>query len=742
MTEIGKKHSFYELIVKDDYKIEIPIIQRDYAQGRDSATEIRIHFLKTLRRHLKKNSAIDLDFVYGSIESSSKSKTKFIPLDGQQRLTTLFLLHWYLSLKDEKFEEFAALLKNKQDSNFTYETRVSSREFCTALVSNVVKLPNSRKDPLSSVIRDSPWYYLIWDNDPTVIAMLNMLDSIHYYYFESESYYEKLTNLENPIITFQFIELKDFGLTDTLYIKMNARGKPLTDFENFKAKFEQILDLHDKDNSVKLKDSFSIKMDTVWTDLFWKYKDSNFNFDKQLMNLFRTLLMGQYALKSDCKIKTLQQLFDKRVKWNFYAFEQLKCFDEKSLKTTIAQMDLLADQDHNFASHLSSDAILNEKELFEKAINLTESLNITEALQFYALYQYIVFNESAAGLEEWMRVIRNLTEGTRFDEVNEYETSIKAITELLKYSSNILQHISAKKNAIRSFSTTQVEEERLKAALILRDIKWDTAIKTIENHKYLKGQIGFLLKFSGVTDNFAATADWDADNTFFNSFVSYSKKFELLFHANGLRKFENFQFERALLSKGDYTLNKGKNWSFLINGFERDISWKRLLRDDSTQRTVLKLLMDDIFDYENLGTSLQTIIESANVTDWRQYFISYPDIINQCGFNKFIRYEDGEDILLLEKLQTNGTHREYYTYALYCELKRRGNTASYVTASGVEYTKYISSINKKKIELTYNFFKSKAYCVEWEDAEEPRLHFDNMQEVIQLLIDNNIIPGD
>ena len=39
---------------------------------------------------------IELDFVYGSIIIDT-----FQPLDGQQRLTTLFLFHWYFALKEE-----------------------------------------------------------------------------------------------------------------------------------------------------------------------------------------------------------------------------------------------------------------------------------------------------------------------------------------------------------------------------------------------------------------------------------------------------------------------------------------------------------------------------------------------------------------------------------------------------------------------------------------------------------------
>src|SRR5690606_29986348 len=55
------------------------------------------------------------------------------------------------------------------------------------------------------------------------------------------------------------------------YIKMNARGKPLSDFENFKASFENVISSH---NSYKF---FIEKIDGIWLDAFWKFTIESFN---------------------------------------------------------------------------------------------------------------------------------------------------------------------------------------------------------------------------------------------------------------------------------------------------------------------------------------------------------------------------------------------------------------------------------------------------------------------------------
>lgn len=77
-------------------KIIIPIIQRDYAQGRNTATikRVRKNFLNALFNAVTEKP-ITLDFIYGDLNEQGI----LTPLDGQQRLTTLFLLYWYAAKK-------------------------------------------------------------------------------------------------------------------------------------------------------------------------------------------------------------------------------------------------------------------------------------------------------------------------------------------------------------------------------------------------------------------------------------------------------------------------------------------------------------------------------------------------------------------------------------------------------------------------------------------------------------------
>src|ERR1035437_6748483 len=161
------KYTFWNLL--NEYSIEIPIIQRDYAQGRYSQkiNEIRKNLLDNLYSAINNNKNLDFDFIYGNVVGN-----KFIPLDGQQRLTTLFLLHWYLALKEGELNDFKDVL-----IKFSYETRTSSREFCNDLVTQ--KITWNTNDSLSEAIKNSSWFFLSWEKDLTIKSMLVMLDDIH-----------------------------------------------------------------------------------------------------------------------------------------------------------------------------------------------------------------------------------------------------------------------------------------------------------------------------------------------------------------------------------------------------------------------------------------------------------------------------------------------------------------------------------------------------------------------------------
>lgn len=704
----SRKLTFLELI--KEYKIEIPIIQRDYAQGREEKSELRDDFLNTLSS-IVDNKKVELDFVYGSVKNGV-----FQPLDGQQRLTTLFLMHWFIALKENKLDEFKNLL-----IKFTYETRVSSREFCYELINKGI-IYNKDKS-VSQQIKDSSWFFHSWERDPTIKSMLTMLDSIEKKFKEYEiEVWEKLNN-----ISFYYIELQNFGLSDDLYIKMNARGKPLTDFENFKAKFEQFIRKNNWETDIELAETFSYQIDTKWADLFWHFRNEKNVFDDQISNFFRTMAIINYAIKANEKEdfrRCFASIKDKE-KISFKEYLDLECFDEDYFNTLKSVLNKLSGREglKKFTSD-KSNIYINEQEIFQGAID--NKLGYAELLKLYAFYKYLVDKENidAENLENWLRIVRNIVEAHRlyYDNANIFADSLLFINAIFSRVNDILEYFKENINPqTKGFPKLIIEEEKLKARLIVQSNDWKQAIIEIENHSYFNGQIGFLL-------------DWCKDEKGklnIDKFREYVAKAKVIFEPKGLSKqFDNNLFERALLATGDYLLKKGSNLSFLVDN-DRDISWKRLLRDNNEKRSILKELFDKV-EIDTLEDDLKRIVdEFVDKDDWRYYFIKYPEIISACGKNRFIRYNNEKDILLLGSTKVYGYHKEYYTYSLYVELENRyKNKISYKDQKSIESSKYFE-IDGKQIT-----FDGNSYIYTENSDWEKGFRFSKREEIIEIIEKN------
>lgn len=741
---MGEKVSFYKLVSEKNYTIEIPIIQRDYAQGRNSASEIRSQFLYALKNYLSGDKSVELDFIYGSVIKNGVN-TLFIPLDGQQRLTTLFLLHWYLSLKENRLAEFRAVMLNNSKAKFSYETRTTSRDFCNALISNDIQFSDLEKYSVREVITDSNWFFLSWEKDPTILSMLVMLDEIHSTFCDTQGFYDKLIRNENPIICFQFIELENFGLTDSLYVKMNSRGKELTEFENFKAKFEQYLEKADVENKTNFRIDFSKKIDTNWTDLFWTYRNKETNlFDDKLMNFMRAMVVNNYALIETVPKEfedNIEELINKKI--NFRRYETIKCLDKQCLEDIICTLDYLNNGSNKVKTYLSSENLYHEEAQFIKVIK--DDLSYSDRVLFFSFYKYLIVNNgNTNGLYDWLRIIRNLSVNTIYNGTDEFVKSIKAVTQLLPHSPNIVNHFSIPHFKLDGFAQIQVLEERIKAKLLTKNNDWREVIVKYEEHEYFVGQIDFILSFSGIKDYYIKNnnLDWgtNTDSYYFQLFNEYAENSAFMFNRDGLNinEFDNYLWQRALLSKGDYLLKSKRNKSFLVN-HHRDISWKRYLRDDSPQRDFLKLLLYDI-SIQSAKKDLETIISNDVSLDWRKYFIHRPEVFYALGKEgRFIRWESENDILLLEKRQTNGTHTEYYSYALYTKLQKLGNKVWYTESNSIDHLKCISKINGKNVEISYGYCSGQGWRFKCLIPENNYEYFETEDEVIAYLIQNGIV---
>ena len=698
MSELDRPINLKQLL-KQHQQIQIPIIQRDYAQGRTIEQEIRNDFLDALYNALMlpvghELLPLNLDFVYGSVEDDEESR--FLPLDGQQRLTTLFLLHWYLSWKEGYQEEFKKifLIENTPYSKFSYRIRRSSKEFFDAMVKYSPSMSVEKIDFVTNLIKDQPWYFLNWRLDATVQSSLTMLDAIHERFRDSDGqFFCRLVDEDQPVITFQLLNLKNFDLNDDLYIKMNARGIPLTSFETFKARYGKFLaseyqgELRNLDSrTVPVSEYFARRMDTKWADFFWSHRNSKTNlYDDAVMNLIRAIALITRNANSDSYIKDLNTLRNNRIKSTYSEFDGNKWLDRRLTDTLFLLLETWsANENGDFSSQLPNLRYFDEGGVFKKAVSDPTNLRFVEIIQFTAYVFYLqkhTTNIHSREFQEWMRVVFNLSNNTVYDRPSDIQRSIISLGNIVKnLGSNFgetLRYFADSNKQVTGFNEQQIAEEKLKAKLMLKDNRWRDLILAAEGHDYFRGQIEFLLEFCGVFDKWQNSEDVDWENAvhsiFQEKFQTYLRKAILMFDSGGLINKGEYRWERALLSFGDYLLRWLRNYSFLTNSPTEPASWKRLLRGGrasderaSKSRNYLLQLLNCLDENENISNQLDNIISKAqNLQPLQQEIVRTPEAIEYCK-NRSIRIDNDKGIIyLLKTTQMNGKHAELFTYCLF-----------------------------------------------------------------------------
>lgn len=387
----------------------------------------------------------------------------------------------------------------------------------------------------------------------------------------------------------------------------------------------------------------------------------------------------------------------------------------------------------------------------EKADNKS-GISYSTRIQADAYLGFIIQNNSLIStpdvfkekLIDWMRVVMTLSRETNYNGGDDYVRAIsKGVRKMLPESGDILTYLD--KLTDRSghgFDGDCFDEECLKAKLILRSPEWEKLVIAAEDNKYFNGQIGFLFEISGIDKQFknACVDKWDAatDQEYRSLFEKYFNIFSSIFgeftiagkndkYVGINRNIANV-LRRALLCKGDYTLFHSSNSSFLIDN-DRDISWKRLLRIQSNEKNgtyqnrrkmFFSLIKDPLFDQNDIADSLQKICDRdvAGITDWRKYFITVPEIMDSLhkytdgrASERYVRFE-GKYIFLMGSTRLYGWNEEYYSYALYCLLKKLPNASvKYNQAKGWEdvdcHIELTSSTNAGKWKIKYLRAKDK-----------------------------------
>ena len=681
-------------------KIIIPSIQRDYVQPLEKS--IIIGFIEILVNAYADGNNKDLNYLYGI----NNDEGDFIPIDGQQRLTTLWLLHLYV----------AARLGMRIKTTIEYQTRDISGDFCTALSENFVRI-DFNQQLISEEIKNSDWFIGGWFESITVKSMLIALDVIHRVIKDHKADLNNMWNNmnagEQSPVKFAFHNPRDLG--KDIYVKMNSRGKALTQFENLKAWFDDKLKTlceryGHHSFTIKFYNDWRVSIDNEWTDLFWRNRNINSPFpeeiDDAMLRLFYTIAYivwgrkepkrrKQIFLKTEEKFDSeyiLSQMRNSLVDIPIYELNRLDIFNEEffifanrairgiiRLETTLNEcIQSNFKEDNNTKVYFW--------ELPDKPMKFIYQLLLSEkdekisypkiALAASVLY-FAAQDIESCELLEWMRFSRNIVNNSRIESENIHNI----LSAFKKWAKQLYR--KGWKNFITeleyhpAIDKSQIDEEKVKFDWLYKHPDCADSLRSLENHSFFFGRISFLMNFIKREQ-----IDTDITKTDKELFNIYANLLSNLFESDGpnrnLRK--GYRFHRSVLALSDYHgygVSSGSNWILsdskeywkeYIEDFDRDdynmphnIGFIRLL-------TQLK----DCREHEYLKT-IKNIIHSKkdNVTDWRKELIIHHELWDYMGTNN-IRFGGDNKVFLLKgvALGKRNKRAELRTLGLYYYLKK------------------------------------------------------------------------
>ena len=588
----------------EKYSVEIPILQRDYAQGRRSKEDVAQKFLDAIFKALERGEGLHLDFIYGYVEKD-EIEDRFILIDGQQRITTLWLLYFYLYRKAERLLEVRGWLER-----FSYNVRESSAKFCKNLLKQNLGLD---KKPSEDIYGRGGVFEKQENlrNDPTIKAMIHMLDLLADK-LEDKDPARMIENLDK--ITFDFFDMGRFELGEELYIKMNARGKQLSDYENLKAAIEERLK---QEGGVDGRlDGLMLHIDTLWSDYFANFKsakniDEEINgFDERGRNFLHYGAVYFYAKGQDTK--------DIKAKLEYQSIDEIVELLYKNmalLDRTIGVLSALEGLVSGENLGIKGLEELRSARFFDSKSDESDEIGRIKVCYFFLILSYMehrtleeikASGASRAQFYDYLCVGRHLIENHPLDEPREIVSFVRLFAFLARVEKNqdFYEYLRDTPRLGDSFHKEIYALEVRKAGLIAQSRQggrpWEGVLSKTSQNPFLMGWVDFLLDFSDEEFRFTKSyrdKKTQYENPDFEKFERYTMLTLGLLDEDFLQK--NFSlFQRAWLSIGNYSFYE-MNWFYgglQKRAFRNRELWNKLLagRKIADDKACFKSFLDEL----------------------------------------------------------------------------------------------------------------------------------------------------
>jgi uncharacterized protein with ParB-like and HNH nuclease domain len=630
-------------------QIIVPEIQRDYVwkaenvnklltsildnNQKQSKQEISDEELEKLSpalrdkvsRELKKTiNYCNIGFLYAY--SDSEMPGRYILIDGQQRMTTLFLLLLSLSVKEDKQDRFKNAYFKDEILKFDYKVRASAHDFMVNFVKHILDKKNI------DAITDQYWYFTGYDQDVTIQSIIANYITIQSFMAKNEIslQYQYIENY----IEFWYFDTKKSEQGEELYIYMNSRGEQISPNEGIKAIL--LKDLPDNEKRI-----WGEKWET-WQDFFWKHRKANASADMGLNEFLRWIdIVG---------LITSQM--------------------EKSIEDQARKIRQIKEQDEVGIERLSFPLIETYFDTLSKLFTVSSGIHLNdgwlagklEAIDYVRLLPVMLYIKeypdfSKVDLRRFGRFFSNVI---RFPTIsgNPHDSLVSAIrltryflynnktdvVDLIEYRSDFTSILTGEE--VAKLSIYKQSDEALRFSI-------ERAFWEAEDFYLCNGRIDFIWECMSYDKSAKTFTNIDVE-----TFTAYFDSFKTLFvNPDDLLR-------RALLTKGDYKIWDGFStslWADRYSFYDKEGHWaEQFARKHDPLIKAANSLVNDFRnrkskeDDAQRGSILKGIISDYLDADppknWLYYIIKNPEILAYCR-QKYICFggTNLNEIFLLEE---------------------------------------------------------------------------------------------
>ena len=606
VLENGGEYSVKQLFSNDHRKIIIPDFQRDYCwgdknYGDNHDIDIVSNFIQTLVEDQENG-----DILLGKIDVYHNPKNHIYLTDGQQRLTTIFLLIGMLTRKTSgqiKEELKSCLISNYEltddkEPYLQYSIRESTLFFLRDLVNEFFIKENnfSVKD-----IEKQPWYFKEYDLDPTIQSMLKAMVSI-----EKEIKIVDIDLFSDFVINnikIQYYDVVDRKHGEERFVIINTTGKHLSVAESVKP---ILLGNINKDNFAKEWE----KRETV----FWKNKDKNKNestSDKGVENFM--IWCFQIINKQDLidLAKMSKGILKEGKDKNIYVLERLETLFN-SLEKLLAFLDN-KEMQKQFKFINNNNEVLNNVDL--RGLQKEASTNILLPILFFIEK----ISDDINDVNQFIRRLRkNYFDNKRKDRNANY-IDWRFVLQIIEKSNSLEECLVFSKfdkigNINLPITNWYNIEEQLKAELKIADKE---LIETIEDHDDFMGDITPVFQVSEnsnevqiIKSYFETYKKIRIKDYHFSDDVELRNIYRLhSYLVNG--KFDN----RSVGWQGYFMLVESEMFDFQLYNFNEIWKWFNYLESSKIKDRFIHLTQHFIKTNAIGDILIESIFENYNVLD-------------------------------------------------------------------------------------------------------------------------------